>query len=224
MSFFDEITGTDGVAVLVLTGGAQAAPGAGERAADPDRDVLELVARGELDGALRCVMKRHGDSVLRYCREALRDPTLAEDVRQQVFIHVHRALPKFRGDARVRTWLFSIARNRVLDAAKARRRASARSGAMPSSVADDLVDPAPSPGLRIDDRRLTEALVASMDDLDEAARDAVVLRYPLGFTYEEMAEVCREKAGTLAARVSRAMPVLRAGIEARLGRSLDDDG
>src|SRR5262249_11547038 len=90
--------------------------------ADPDSDVLGLVANGDMKGALRRLMQRHGTSVYRYCREALRDRALAEDVQQQVFVSAFRDLPKFSGRSTVRTWLFAIARHRVLDAAKSRRR------------------------------------------------------------------------------------------------------
>jgi RNA polymerase sigma-70 factor (ECF subfamily) len=46
---------------------------------------------------------------------------------------------------------------------------------------------------------------------------AVVLRYQQGFSFEEMAEVLNEKAGTLQARVMRAMPILRKCIEVTTG-------
>src|SRR4030095_7994221 len=90
---------------------------------DPDSDVLDQVANGDMTGALRRLMQRHGTSVFRYCREALRDRALAEDVHQQVFIAAFRDLPQCSGRSTVRTWLFAIARHRLLDAAKSRRRA-----------------------------------------------------------------------------------------------------
>src|SRR5262249_44019794 len=92
---------------------------------DPDGDVLDLVARGDVSAALRRLIQRYGDAVHRYCREALRDAALADDVHQQVFIEVFRDLPRFAGRAPVRIWLFAIARHRALDAIKARARAHA---------------------------------------------------------------------------------------------------
>lgn len=184
---------------------------------DPDSDVLDLVAKGDMTGALRLLMKRYGTAVYRYCREELRDPTLADDVQQQVFIESFRDLPKFRRQSTVRTWLFAIARHRVLDAVKARRRARSRvdpEGAM------DKPDPRPPPGDRIDDARLQEALVACLHGLDEPIQTALLLRYQQGFTFEEMAKVCGKKSGTLQAQVMRALPDLRACIERRTGGSL----
>ena len=116
----------------------------------------------------------------------------------------------------MRTWLFSIARHRVLvlDAAKARRRTQ---GHIAEAELADAPDPRPSPAESIDDLRLRAALAAGLGELGEHVRTAVLLGYQQGFTFEEMAEVCCEKSDTLHARVTRALPLLRAGIESRMG-------
>src|SRR5262249_23650225 len=81
-------------------------------------------------------------AVYRYCRIALGDTVLADDVHQQVFIEAFRDLPGFAGRSTLRTWLFGIARHRVLDAAKRRRRARAH---LDITGGADLPDPRPSP-------------------------------------------------------------------------------
>src|ERR1041384_5741983 len=130
------------------------------RGADPDSDVLDLVANRDMTGALRRLMQRHGTAVYRYCREALRDAALAEDVHQQVFIAAFRDLPKFHGRSTLRTWLFAIARHRSLDAAKSRRRARSH---VDTDDATGIPDPGPSPGESLDDARLIGALIECMD-------------------------------------------------------------
>jgi len=167
--------------------------------------------------ALRLLMQRHGAPVYRYCREALRDAALADDVHQQVFIEAYRDLPAFKRRSSVRTWVFAIARHRVLDAAKSRRRAESHIDRDDATV---VVDPRPSPGDSIDDARLHDALMRCLDKLREQVRTALLLRFQQGFTFEDMAEMCREKPGTLQAKVTRALPVLRTCIENRTGGSL----
>jgi RNA polymerase sigma-70 factor (ECF subfamily) len=179
---------------------------------DSDSDVLALVAQGDMTGALQLLMKRYGTAVYRYSREALRDATLADDVQQQVFIEAFRDLPKFRRRASVRTWLFAIARHRVLDAAKSRRRAQSR---IEDDDATEVPDARQPPDERIDDGRLRKALAACVGLLHEEVRTALLLRFQQGFTFEEMAEVCGEKPGTLQAKVARAFPILRACIVKR---------
>jgi RNA polymerase sigma-70 factor (ECF subfamily) len=181
---------------------------------DPDSDLLDLVAKGDMTSALRLLMQRHGPPVYRYCREALSDAVLADDVHQQVFIEAYRDLPKFKGHSTVRTWVFAIARHRVLDAAKSRRRARSH---LEGADATGVPDPRPSPGEWLDDARLRKALVACLDKLREQVRTVLLLRFQQGFTFEDMAEMCREKPGTLQAKVTRALPVLRNCIESRTG-------
>ena len=182
------------------------------RTTDPDSDVLGLVAIGDMTGALRRLMKRHGSPVYRYCREALRDATLADDVQQQVFIEAFRDLPKFHGRSSVKTWLYAIARHRVLDAAKSRHRAQAH---IAGHDATHIADARPTPGESIDDVRLRAALWECLEQLREAIRTPLLLRYQQGFTFEDMAAICSEKPGTLQAKVTRALPVLKTCIEQR---------
>ena len=180
---------------------------------DPDADVLALVQRGQAETAIRMLMQRHGRAVYRYCRINLGDAVLADDVHQQVFIEAFRDLPRFAARSTLRTWLFGIARHRVLDAAKRRRRARAH---LDVAAGADLADPRPSARDGLDDADLQAARVTCLAALAEPIRAAVLLRYQQGLTYEQMAEICGEKAGTLQARVSRALRKLRDRIEGQL--------
>jgi RNA polymerase sigma-70 factor (ECF subfamily) len=184
------------------------------REVDPDDDIVRRVRGGDVDGALCCLMQRHGTAVYRYGREALQDAVLADDVHQHVFLDAFRDLPRFQHRSTLRVWLFAIARHRVLDAIRRRRRAPAY---IDEAELCEPPDPRPSPEESIDDARLRAALVASIAELDANSRTALLLRYQQGFTFEEMATICGEKPGTLAARVMRALPRLRARIEALLG-------
>jgi RNA polymerase sigma-70 factor (ECF subfamily) len=183
------------------------------RITDPDADVLALLDLGDVDGALRRLMARHGAAVYRYCREALRDGSVVDDVHQQIFIAAYRDLPRFRRQSMVRLWLFAIARHRVLDAVKQRRNAQRW---VEDIAFPDPPDSGPSPAESIDAARLRQALAASLDELPADTRTAVLLHYQQGFTYAEMAKICGAQAGTLYARVARALPLLRRRIESRL--------
>jgi RNA polymerase sigma-70 factor (ECF subfamily) len=176
--------------------------------------VLDLVAHGDMKGALRRLMERHGTAVCRFCREQLRDATLADDVHQQVFIQAFRDLGKFHRRSTVKTWLFAIARHRVLDAAKSRRRAQSH---IESDDATAVPDPRPPASERIDDDRLRAALALCVERLSDHTRNVLLLRFQQGFTFEDIAHMCDEKPGTLQAQVSRVLPLLRDCIERRTG-------
>jgi len=195
---------------LVGSGGESEVP----RGEDPDRDIVRLINRGDRTAALTALMQRHGVAVYRYCREELHDRTLADDVHQQIFIQAHRDLLRFAARSTLRTWLFAIARHRVLDAAKSRRRAQAH---IEDDDTADAVDPTPPPGDQLDEARLRRALITCLHRLGEHARSVLVLRYQQGMTFEELADLYRAKPGTLQARVMRALPALRRCIETRTG-------
>src|SRR5690349_21190021 len=166
--------------------GAELVAGVVPRSDDPDGDIVALIDRGDRAAALTALMRRHGVAVYRYCREELHDRTLADDVHQQIFIQAHRDLHRFAARSTLRTWLFAIARHRVLDAAKSRRRAQAH---IEEDDTADTPDPSPPPGERLDEARLQYALIACLCELGEHVRGVLVLRYQGGFTFEDLAEI-----------------------------------
>jgi RNA polymerase sigma factor (sigma-70 family) len=185
---------------------------ANSRSNDPDSDIVKLIDRGERVAALTALMRRHGTAVYRYCRVELRDRMLADDVHQQIFIQAHRDLLRFARRATLRTWLFGIAWHRVLDAAKSQRRAQSH---IEGDDTADTRDPRLLPGEQLDEARLQHALIQCLRVLGDHVRCVLILRYQQGFTFEELSEIFHEKPGTLQARVSRALPLLRDCIEAR---------
>lgn len=183
---------------------------------DPDQDVLQLISRGHTTEAFRLLMERHGRMVYRYCGTVLRDMALAEDATQQVFISAFTNFSKFTRRATLRTWLFSIARHRVLDAVKSRARANAHAFAAELADAELVIDPQPSPVDRLDHMRFAQILVDALHRLDETSRDAILLRFQGGLSYDEIAQLLQIRSGALQMRVSRALRVLRRALQARL--------
>ena len=57
------------------------------------------------------IYRRYFTDVELYLRAITKDPSLAEELTEQVFFQALKALPKFRGDCDIRTWLCSMARN-----------------------------------------------------------------------------------------------------------------
>jgi RNA polymerase sigma-70 factor (ECF subfamily) len=118
----------------------------------------------------------------------------ADDLTQETYARLVRALPAFRGDASGRTFALAIARRVCAD--ELRRRVRVRS----------LTDK-----LRVRRHRMAEsdgagarALGELVGQLDEERRAAFVLTQLLGLSYDEAAAVCGCAVGTIRSRVSRA--------------------
>jgi len=174
---------------------------------DPEAEALAAIAQRDWRRALRVLMQAYGDALYRHCRHMLGDADLADDVHQVVFVQAYRDLPGFRGSSSLRTWLYGIARHRCLDAARRSRRWRSR------FEQRDALPEVPDVGRGAVDRMRALELARALAELTPKARNAVLLRYQDGLTYEQMAIVCGERPATLQARVTRALPKLRAHLE-----------
>jgi RNA polymerase sigma factor (sigma-70 family) len=170
-------------------------------------EVVDALARGDKRAAIDLLIEEHGRMIQLFCQKMLHDAALAEDVYQIVFLQAFEALGSFEGRASFRGWLYSIAYHRCLDAKKARLRWSSR-----FIVADEPVE-VPDPASSCEDRLAASILAGAMErgmaELPPRVRAAVRLRYQEGLTYEQIARLFEERAATVQARVSRALPLLR---------------
>ena len=171
-----------------------------------ERRARDAQSDGDLDTTLAALMQAYGRDIFRYCYHTLRNHADAEDVTQTVFIQAHRGLESFSGDSTYRTWLYAIARHRCLDRLKTERRLHDRvafTDEVPEQAADDDAD----------DDGLKRILAVCLGRLSGEVRSAVVLRFQSDVSYAEMADIFQVKAGTLQARVARALPGLRRCVE-----------
>jgi len=104
---------------------------------EDDADILALLGAGAAAPAFDLLASRYGARVYRLCHAFVRDAPLAEDVAQDTFIRVWRALPSFDGRARLSSWIYAIARNRSLTAISRRRRTEVLSDELVEGLADD---------------------------------------------------------------------------------------
>lgn len=156
-------------------------------------------------------MQRYGDEIYRHCRQVTGSDALAADVHQTVFVQAYRDLPRFGGRSSFRTWLYAIARNRCLDALKQERRRRFRF--QQGIDISERPDPGPSARARLQTHSESQAMALALGSLKPDVRIAVLLRYREEMSYEEMAEVCGERAATLQARVQRALPKLKKALQ-----------
>ena len=88
----------------------------------PDPDVLRLARRGD-ERAFAIIVRQYHGPVFNYVTRVLSgDRALAEDICQEVFMRVYQALPGFDGRCQFTTWLFQVAKHRVVDELRARER------------------------------------------------------------------------------------------------------
>ncbi len=151
-------------------------------------------------------------ALLRYLR--VQEPGFAEDIAAETWLQVIQDLPRFvGGPAEFRSWLFTVARHRAIDAARARR-------ARPSTPTAEVIDigTAPSAEAAALERLDTEAAVRLVSALPAAQAEMVMLRVVAGLSVAEVGEIVGKKPGTVAVAVHRALKTLARYHRARTAR------
>lgn len=133
-----------------------------------------------------------------------------EDIAQEVFLRAHRALPEFRGEAKLSTWLYSIASRLCLTRLASGERRLVRAG---DEGLLRLPDRAPGPEAALEQSELAGALQRALAELAEDRRIVVILRDLEGLSYEEIAAALHLELGTVRSRLHRARMDLKDKLE-----------
>jgi RNA polymerase sigma-70 factor (ECF subfamily) len=183
-------------------------------------------ARGGDRAAFDALVEAHLTRVWNVVWRILRHREDTEDVVQEVFLTAFRALPDFRGEAKLSTWLQRIAITRALNhvdrAAEKVRRASRSLDETPDRDGDGTggVGPAaepestaPSPLQALEASELRRRLAECLGRLPAVWRAVLALRDSEEHSYEQIAAMLRIALGTVRSRLARARMALRRCVE-----------
>src|SRR5215218_2886494 len=193
-----------------MTRNPNVSAGVGTAVVDRPLDEAELVERarrGDLE-AWETLVRTYQGIAFRTAYVLAGD---AEEAAQDGFVKAHRALGRFRRGAALKPWLLRI----VANEARNRRRSAARRErlALRAAAENRPGDAVPSPEAALLARESHERLLAAVERLPEAHRDAVACRYFLELSEEETAAALGIRKGTVKSRLSRALERLRETLE-----------
>ena len=152
----------------------------------------------EFERLVRTCEKRVYNLALRYTN----NEADAADISQEVFLRVYRALPDFKEESSVTTWVYRITVNTAIDLTrkKTRRRENGKSCAFFLEMQYEKTE-------------LREAIGAAIAGLSEEHRKIIVMRDVDGMSYGEIGEILSLGEGTVKSRLFRARDRLRAVLE-----------
>jgi RNA polymerase sigma-70 factor (ECF subfamily) len=130
-----------------------------------------------------------------------------EDMAQEVFLRLFRALPHFHGRAQLTTYIYRIVVNVVND--EFRRRQDARRTTPIDGDSRQFVNPAPGPGELLERRQFQAAVDAALAQLSLRDRTILALQYQEERSYEEIAAVLDLPLGTVKTHLFRARERLK---------------
>jgi RNA polymerase sigma-70 factor (ECF subfamily) len=177
-------------------------------------------------GLLDELIVRHQHRLLRYLIYLTSNREMAEDLFQEVWMRVLVRGAQFNGQARFDTWLFTIARNLVIDQRRKRTMASLDE-IFESNTDDDrgrsfeAADDDPTPFDRLANLEDRERIAAALMQIDTLHREVLVLRFHEDLSLEEIAKVTRAPLSTVKSRLYRGMAALKPKIEKAALRRLE---
>jgi RNA polymerase sigma-70 factor, ECF subfamily len=171
-----------------------------------DRDVDDAIVarhRGGDPAAFGELYRRHVDAIYRRLTRLVGPVPERDDLTQDVFLGLYKALPSFRGDAALSTLLYRIAVNTACE--HLRRRMRRKTVSLETVPLDELVAPDATPEAAARQRQEVASLLTCLDRIKPKKRIALVLRVVEGMAFEEIAELVDATPEAVAKRVQHGM-------------------
>lgn len=189
-----------------------------EAAPEAEDALLALCRQGDPEAFARLVA-RHESMVFGLASRLLNDSEEARDVSQEVFLQVYRALDRFEGRSRVKTWIYRIAVNQCRNRRRFwRRRAREKSCSLDAMSAADEVRLASvrceseGPLAGVERRERAARVHAALLRLSFDHRAILLLRENDGLSCEEIAATLQIAEGTVKSRLARAREAFRVAL------------
>jgi RNA polymerase sigma-70 factor (ECF subfamily) len=200
------------------------APGAKQLS---DADIVQSIRAGDRNG-FELLMRRFNRVLYRTARSIVKNDAEAEDVLQEAYLRAFQALPSFRGESSLGTWLTRI----VINEGIARTRKSARRAeiidingdvewdnvAAEANMDQAKVEQPDESATRAQLRRLIEAKI---DALPDAFRTVFMLRGLEEMSVEETAACLNIPEATVRTRFFRARGMLRESLSREIDHGID---
>jgi RNA polymerase sigma-70 factor (ECF subfamily) len=188
----------------------------------PDPDVLRKAQHGD-ERAFRILVVTYEVPVFNYVLRMVGDRALAEDLTQEIFLRIYQGLAGFSLRCRFTTWLFQVAKNRVLDELRAMERKPQANVTLDDLPPLEVVDAPPERVEAID--AVWRAVAALNADL----KMALLLRDIVGLSYTEIADALEITLATVKWRIFKAreevqLSLVREGIEVEFGERVGAKG
>jgi RNA polymerase sigma-70 factor, ECF subfamily len=208
------------------------APGSASLAEEQARRENVAVAEGlkrQEAGLLDELIVRYQHRLLRYLLFLTGNREQAEDLFQEVWMRVLTRGAQFNGKSRFETWLFTIARNLVIDMRRKRTMASldelfetGNDDDRPMNI--EVADAQPSPFDHFSSYEDREHIAAALLQLETLYREVLVLRFHEELTLEEIAKVTRAPLSTVKSRLYRGLAAIKPRLERTQMRRLEAMG
>lgn len=169
------------------------------------------------ESAFRELVETHKDRIYNTALGIVQNAEDAEDVAQEVFIQVYRAIHNFKGESKLSTWLYRIATTRSLDLLRSRK-SKKRFGSLTrlfgeNNEPDVEVPDFNHPGVALDQKENAARLFKAISQLPDNQKTAFTLHKMEELSYQEVSEVMGTSVAAVESLMHRAKQNLRKILE-----------
>lgn len=162
--------------------------------------LLDRLRRGD-ERAFRFLVSQFQDRIFSYIYRSIGQRDDARDLCQDVFVSVARAIPRFRGDSSLSTWIYQIATNKIRNHVT---RAKGRYNVDIHDLESSLASSAPNPEQVATGDALQSVVQEELASMPSDLRVLIVLRDIEGHDYAEIGRIVEAPTGTVKSRLHRA--------------------
>lgn len=173
-----------------------------------DKALAKLAASGDRE-AFNNIVDLNKQRMFTVARTVVSDPSSAEDIVQDAFIKAYRALPNFRGDSRLSTWLHRITYLTAIDYRRQQGRHLRLATAQDSEVEVADLSPMIRSDSEVQRRHLQTSIEQALNKLSEFEQTVFTLRHMQNFKLREIAKILDRSEGTIKNILFRAIQKMR---------------
>ena len=163
--------------------------------------------------AFKKLMDLHQDRVINICFRFLNNRADAEDTAQDVFVEVYQSICRFRGDAKLSTWIYRIAVSKSLDTIRKTKRKKRMVQLKSLFGLEAHEEPAAlsetNPDATLEQKERVAILNRCVGELAENQEIAITLNKYEGFSYKEIAEIMGTSLSAVESLIHRGMKNLK---------------
>jgi len=160
--------------------------------------------------AFERLVREHQHMVYCVALSVCKDPASAEDLAQEAFLKAYRSVDEMREPARLKTWLYSIARFTAIDWLRRRQREPVLG--LPEGAAQELPE---RPAAESKEDR-TVRVMDVIRGLKEEHREIMILRYVRGLSYAQIARETGSTTSAVGEKLSRIRDIVRDKLRAEV--------
>ena len=177
--------------------------------------IVSYFQSGKKKEALDSLINSHGRSIYNIALFMVNETSAAEDITHDVFLRIFKGLSRFKGEAKLSTWIYRITHNVCYDYLKRKKKWKHEDLEILDGKKADFFNPDPQDSYF---KEWTQKTVRSaVQELPESQRMAITLHYFHSLRYEDIANIMNVSIGTVKSNIHRGKQHLKQTLNPILG-------